>query len=305
MKLNLRSVDLNLLPVFAAVVEERQLSRAADRLGMSQPAVSAALQRLRLTVDDPLFIRQRSGLQPTPRAESLYEQVQAGLEKLVVALDPTPSFDPTIAERTFRIIAVDYLESLGVGPLMARLREESQTIGVRILPQAEGWQQWLLAAEADFAFDTQLPEDGRLAGQLVGTEELAVVARRGHPDITGALSLEQFLAAEHVVLPERERRTLPLDQILGKPGWNRRIGAHVVQYSSLLSVAGSSDLIATVPKRLAHRLAPFLSLQVLPFPVPVSPVAVYLIWPEAMAKDPAHQWFKQRLLAALPFDGCG
>lgn len=301
MKLNLRSVDLNLLPVFAAVVEEGQLSRAADRLAMSQPAVSAALQRLRLTVGDPLFTRTRAGLVPTPRAWELHEQVNAGLAVLAEALDPGQQFEPARAERTFRLVAVDYFETLILGPLMSRLRSHSDGIAVQVLPQQEGWQRLLVSAEVDFAFDTEVPEDDRLRAEPVADEQLVVVARHQHPVIRGELSLEMFLAAEHVVLPLRERRTLPLDQLLGRPGWKRRVGAQVVQYSNLLAVAGASDLVATVPLRLAQRYAASLELQVLDFPVPVPRIPIYLIWPRALEPDLAHDWFRMFLKASMPF----
>ena len=299
MKLNLRAIDLNLLPVFLAVVEEGQLSRAALRLGMSQPAVSAALQRLRLTVDDPLFTRSRSGLSPTPRARELYQQVSDGLQLLAQALDPSQRFDPATSQRTFRVLAPDYFETLVLGPLMTRLRQSSPGICVQVLPQQDGWSRQLVDGEVDFAIDNLLPADERLEAQPAMEETLAVVARQDHPSIHGSLSLEDFLAAEHVVLPLRERQILTLDQILGKPGWRRRIGAQVVQYGNLLSVAGTSDLIATVPLRMARMLAPTFGLQVLPFPVPVPAVTVYLIWPRALERDAAHGWFRTLLLQHL------
>lgn len=301
MKLNFRSVDLNLLPVFAAVVEEGQLSRAADRLGMSQPAVSAALQRLRLTVGDPLFTRSRSGLNPTPRARELYEQVSNGLGALADALEPGQAFDPSRSGRTFRIVAIDYFESLVLGPVISALREHSAGMGIQILPQLDNWSALLTSAEADLAFDTRRPADERLTAEQVAEESLVVVARRDHPYIRGELTLDDYLSAEHVVLPEREQRTLPLDLILGRPGWQRRIGARVVQYSNPLWVAASSDLIATVPLRLAERLADTLQLQILPFPTETPTVPIFLIWPVALDKDRAHQWFRGFLKDNLPF----
>lgn len=299
MKLNLRAIDLNLLPIFVAVVEEGQLSRAAQRLGMSQPAVSAALQRLRLTVDDPLFTRSRSGLSPTPRARDLYRDVSAHIQQVAEALDPSQCFDPLTSDRILRLIAPDYFEFLVLGPLMARLRHASPTMGIQVLPPQDSWNRQLLDGEADFAIDTQLPSDDRLEAKPVMEESLTVVARRDHPTIQGTLSLEEFLAAEHVVLPLRERQVLPLDQILGRPGWRRKVGAQVVQYGNLLSVAGASDLIATVPKRMAQKLAPTFGLQLLRFPVSVPPVVIYLIWPTVLARDPAHKWFKDLLEAHL------
>lgn len=299
MKLNLRSIDLNLLPVFTAVVEEGQLSRAAERLGMSQPAVSAALQRLRLTTGDALFIRNRSGLSPTPRAKELYRQISQGLEILGAALDPGQGFEPATSERHFRLLAVDYFESLMLGRLLGHLREHSHSVGVEVLPLADGWQQRLLNAEADFALDTEMPEDSRVMATVVAEERLAVVARQGHPQIRGKLTLENYLHAEHVVLPLRERRILPLDQILGKPGWRRRIGAHVSQFGNLLAVASQTDLIATVPLRMAQAQAATLKLQLLDFPVAVPAVPIYLIWPKALEADAAHRWFRALLQETL------
>ncbi|RLT99229.1 LysR family transcriptional regulator [Ketobacter sp.] len=291
MKLNLRAVDLNLLPIFVAVVEAGKLSLAADRLGMSQPAVSAALQRLRLTVQAPLFTRSRSGLSPTPRALELYTAVSTHLQNVAQALDPAHCFDPATSERAFQLLAPDFLEFLVLGHLMRNLREVSAHISVRMQPQQEDWQRQLLDGKADFAIDSQLPGDDRLEAEVVMEETLAVVARLDHPRIQGSLSLEAFLAAEHVVLPARERQVLPLDQILGKPGWRRRVGAQVVSYGNLLPVAAGSDLIATVPLRMAQVLAPTLGLQVLPFPVAVPAIPVYLLWPRALQQDPAHRWF--------------
>jgi DNA-binding transcriptional LysR family regulator len=299
MKLNLRSIDLNLLPVFVAIVEEGQLSRAAQRLGMSQPAVSAALQRLRVTLADVLFTRSSKGLTPTPHARELYAQIQSGLQILAEALDSGQRFEPRSSDRQFSIAAVDYFESMMLGPLLSLLRDHGEGLGVRVEPQHGDWLRRVLDAEVDFGLDTQMPEDDRLGAEAVSEEALTVVARRGHPNIQGSVSLAQFLDASHVVLPLLERRVLPLDQILGRPGWRRRIGAQVSQYANLLSVASSTDLIATVPLRLANSLADHLSLQVLPFPVPVPPVIIYLIWPKALERDPAHQWFRRVLTKSL------
>ncbi len=299
MKLNLRSVDLNLLPIFVAVVEAGQLSRAADQLGMSQPAVSAALQRLRLTVDDPLFTRTRAGLVPTPRARELYQHIGGNLQALAQAMDPGLQFDPAASDRTFRLIAVDYFEMLMVGPLVSQLRQFSDALTVQVQAQMPGWSRQLLAGEVDFALDTEMVEDDRLQAEVVTHETLAVVARSTHPSLGKQLSLEDFLGAEHAVLPAREQRVLPLDQILGRPGWRRRVGAQVSQYSSLLAVVAGSDLIATVPERLAQRYAHAYGVKVLPFPVAVPPVPIYLIWPRALDQDRAHAWMLTQLRTAF------
>ena len=129
-------------------------------------------------------------------------------------------------------------------------------------------------------------------------EELVVVARNGHPTLKRQCSKAQFLQAEHVVLPDRNRR-LPLDQILNAPGWQRRTGARVTQFASMLAAAAGSDMIATAPKRLASHYADAMKLQVMPFPVPVPPVPIYLLWSAAQDQDPAHQWLREQLTATL------
>jgi DNA-binding transcriptional LysR family regulator len=149
-------------------------------------------------------------------------------------------------------------------------------------------------AHADLAVDSFVPEDSRLHRKVLLEENLVVVARRGHPQIQGRCSKSRFLQAEHVVLPERHRR-LPLDLILNAPGWQRRAGAKVTQFASMLAVSARSDMIATVPERLAHQYADALELQVLPFPVAVPPVPVYMLWSSALDRDPAHRWLRQQL----------
>lgn len=299
MKLNIRALDLNLLPVFVAVVEEGKLSRAAERLSMSQPAVSAALKRLRLTVGDPLFSRTRAGMVPTPRAQQLYQQVSVGLDQLVNAVDPHQEFLPADSHRTFRLAVADYFEAQILGELIHRVRQQSQDIRVFSEGLSSGWLRRLVHGEVDIALDTHPVEDERILACVACHERLRVVARKGHPRISGTLDLETFLQLEHVVLPPRQSNVLPLEQLLGCPGWQRKIGAQVGRYLNLLTVAGETDMIATVPDRLAHIMAGQHKLQILPFPVPADPVPIYMLWPRVMDTDPAHHWFRQTLAEVI------
>ena len=299
MNLNLRSVDLNLLPVFLAVMEEGQLSRAAERLGMSQPAVSSALKRLRLTVGYELFSRSRTGLCPTPEARRLYESVADGLEHLTTALDPNEPFDPAASDRQFRVVAHDYFDAMALGPLITTMRQFGEGMSIRVLSSSTEWTRTLVNMEADLALDSVRTEDPRLNSEIIATEQPVVVARFSHPRIQGSLGPELYREAEHVVLPEREHRVLPLEKFLGHPIWARRIGARVTQLTSLLVVASTSDLIATVPLRMAQRLAPMMGLQILPFPMDVAEIPVYAIWPRVLDQDQAHQWFREQLRQQL------
>lgn len=298
MKLNLRSVDLNLLPVFDAIMEAGQLSRAAETLGMSQPAISAALQRLRHTLGDPLFVRTHQGMLPTPRARELHGQLSQQLAAMRDTLDPANRFTPATSQRRFRVLSNDYFELVVLPSLLARLRQEAPEVVVEVVLAADDMPQKLVTAEADVAVDAFAPENDRLRRQVLLEERLAVVARKQHPVLKGHCSKQQFLEAEHVVLPARNRR-LPLDQILNEPGWQRRTGAQVTQFTSLLTTCSGSDLIATVPERLARQYAEALGLQTLPFPAEVPALPVYLLWSPVMDRDPAQQWFREHLLASV------
>lgn len=298
MKLNLRSVDLNLLPVFAAITEAGQLSRAAEQLGMSQPAISAALQRLRHTLGDDLFVRTRQGMEPTPRARELYEQLAPQLDGLRNTLDPHSRFDPATSQRHFRLISLDYFEMVLLPPLLTRIRRQAPEVIVEIVPPSDDMGTTLSKAQADLAIDAFIQEDDRLQREVLMNEQLVVVARQGHPQLQGKCSKRQFLDAEHVVLPDRNRR-LPLDQILNAPGWQRRTGARVTQFAGLLATAAGSDMIATAPERMARQYASLLGLQILAFPVPVPPVPLYMAWSPTLSRDPAHRWLRQQLADTL------
>ena len=298
MKLNLRSIDLNLLPVFAAIMEAGQLSRAAAQLGMSQPAISAALQRLRHTLDDDLFVRTRQGMEPTPRARELHLLLAPQLASLGDVLDPGNRFDPVSSQRHFRLLSADYFEMVMLPPLLQRIRHRAPNVVLEIAPAGDNMAEMLHKAHADLAVDAFVQEDSRLHREVLVEENLVVVARRGHPLFKGRCSKSRFLEAEHVVLPDRNRR-LPLDQILNAPGWQRRTGARVTQFASMLAVCARSDMIATVPERLARHYAKALQLQVLPFPVSIPPVPIYMLWAEAQERDPAHRWPRQQLTDSL------
>ncbi|MCH8497432.1 MAG: LysR family transcriptional regulator [Marinobacter sp.] len=298
MKLNLRSVDLNLLPVFDAIMEAGQLTRAADNLGMSQPALSAALQRLRHTLGDPLFIRTRQGMLPTPRAQELHLRLNKQLADLRDTLDPANSFVPATSQRRFIVLSNDHFELVVLPSLLSRLKAEAPHVVVEVTLADDSMPEKLYTTQADLAVDAFATECGQMNRHVLMEERLVVVARKDHPTMHGHCSKQQFLDAEHVVLPDRNRR-LPLDQILNEPGWQRRTGARVTQFASMLATCSRSDLIATVPERVARQFANALGLQTMPFPANIPPLPIYLVWSPALENDPAHRWFRHHLMASV------
>jgi DNA-binding transcriptional LysR family regulator len=295
MKLNLRSIDLNLLPVFEAVMETRQYSKAAKRLAMSQPAMSAAVQRLRDTLSDPLFVRTSKGIVPTPKAELLYQDIQGGLSQLRQGLSQQRGFNPKSQSHSFRILSGDYFEFVLLPPLIGAVESDALQVRFNLKPIFDDSAKQLIHAQADVMLDAFPVADERIHCEVVTQETLVVVARKNHPRIKNSISMSDFLSATHAVLPNRGP-LLPLDKILAKPlQQERKIGVQVTQYISLLAAVANSNYIATAPKQLATRYAGALGLNVYDFPMPVPPVPIYMMWSKAFDHDPANQWLLKQL----------
>lgn len=299
MKLNLRSIDLNLLPVFEAVMETHQYSKAAERLAMSQPAKSAAVQRLRDTLNDPLFVRTSKGVVPTPKAELLYQDIQGGLSLLRQGLSQQRGFDPKAQPHNFRILSGDYFEFVLLPQLIGAVEQSALQIRFNLNPIFEDSAKQLIHAQADVMLDAFPVDDERIHCEVVAHETLMVVAKKNHSWIRNTITLEDFLNASHAVLPNRGR-LLPLDKILNTPlTQKRKIGVQVTQYISLLAAVANSEYIATVPKHLATRYADALGLEVYDFPIPVPPVPIYMMWSKAFDHDPANHWLLEQLRAVI------
>ncbi|MGK0249767.1 MAG: DNA-binding transcriptional LysR family regulator [Oleispira sp.] len=295
MKLNLRSIDLNLLPIFEAVMETRQYSKAAERLAMSQPAMSAAVKRLRDTLDDPLFVRTSKGVVPTPKAEMLYQDICGALTQLRQGLSMQKGFDPSAQPHSFRILSSDYFEFVLLPQLIETVEQDALQIRFDLKPILEDSTKQLIHAQADVMLDAFPIEDDRLHCEVVTEETLVVVARKQHRWLKHPITVQDFFNATHAVLPNRGR-LLPLDKILDTPHMQKRkVGVQVTQYISLLAAVANSEYIATVPLHLAERYADALGLAVYDFPIDVPPIPIYMMWSKAFDHDPANKWLLAQL----------
>lgn len=299
MKLNLRSIDLNLLPIFEAVMETRQYSKAAERLSMSQPAMSAAVQRLRNSLDDPLFVRTNKGLIPTPKADMLYQDIRAALTQLRQGLSIQKGFDPSAQPHSFRILSSDYFEFVLLPQLIETIEQDGLKIRFNLEPILVDSTKQLIHAQADVMLDPFPVEDDRIHCEVVAEETLKVVAKKQHPWINHPITIQDFFNATHAVLPNRGR-LLPLDRILNTAQMHKRkIGVQVTQYISLLAAVTNSEYIATVPKHLAERYADGLGLAIYDFPLDVPPIPIYMMWSKALDHDPANRWLLDQLRAVI------
>ncbi len=292
MKLNLRAVDLNLLTVFEALLRERNMSRVAEQLGMSQPAVSAALQRLRLTMKDELFVRSRSGMQPTPRALAAQPAVAEALSLIAEALTVEQQFDPATASREFAVLADGSLEITELGSVLHALQAAGPALRLRNeVLERQDVGQVLARLDYDAVIDFVRVESDKICAAPLGEQELVVIARVGHPRINTELSAAQYFAEGHILLRQRSRYRSQLELALGGERLRRRVDVQVQHFAAMPAVVSQTESLATMPRRLAEQFAAVYPIQVLPFPLSQLAVPIWLMWPASLGGDAGHRWF--------------
>jgi DNA-binding transcriptional LysR family regulator len=303
--MNIQAMDLNLLVAFEALIEERSVSRAALRIGLSQPAMSNALSRLRAAFGDPLFERRGQGMAPTPRAEQAAAAVRAGLVLLREALGSEPAFVPAQSSRTFRIALTDHAEWVLWPKLLARIRRAAPDLRLHIrrleslfvAPEAELRSGALDAAVSLFSESRSSDPGTRL--ESLRAEPHVVALRKGHSLLRHPLTLERYAAADHVGVIYRAEAWGLIDQELGVRGFRRKLKLAVPHFLSALDAVASSDLIATLPRDLVRREGRRRGIASRPVPYPFPPVALRLAWHARSQNDPGVTWFLEQIRASL------
>ncbi|WP_160006071.1 LysR substrate-binding domain-containing protein [Rhizobium sp. 18055] len=285
--------DLNLLPVFLALMEERNVTRAAARLGITQPAMSNALSRLRDTMRDPLFVRERYGMKPTQMAEELEPVVAAALASIDAIILGQQTFDPARAERLFTIAPNGYVEFVLMPVLVARLREQAPGIKLRLTPFGNDLAETgAMSGGTDIVLGRIVDPPDNMVVQHLMDEGLACVVRAGHPDIHDRISREQYEQMRHVnVLPPGRMRA-GLFQALGHQGLKREVAVSVTHFLAVPEMIAVTDYCATLPTLICRRLANDARLKVLPAPTDLGTFPVEMAWHVRHRNDPAHRWLR-------------
>jgi DNA-binding transcriptional LysR family regulator len=292
--INLRAVDLNLLPVFEAVYEERNMTRAANRLAMSQPAVSNAVARLRGALGDELFVPGRRGAAVTPIAEEVYPRVKAALDAVRHGLGETREFVPKESDRRFSI-GTHYAAGLAFGKAVADwLEHAAPRLSWRFvqIDQRESGIAGLRDGRLDFLIDHAAPASRDLQGAVLFSDELVVVASARHPRIGTTLSRKEFLAERHIVHCSF-RLPGSLVQIEGALG-DRALDVAIEAREPLelpLAVAGT-HFIAVCNRRIAEPWVRLLKLKLLPLPFRAPPIKGHLVWHASRQRDAGHKWVR-------------
>ncbi len=250
---HLQGLDLNLLVALDALIAERSVTRAAERLGLSQPAVSHTLARLRKALGDPLLVRAPRGMELTPRAQSIAAPLARALSDIAAAVRPPGSFHPARAKRRFRIATDDYLGRLLLPKLLARLWQEGPGIDVEVAVAGPRSGHQLADGLVD-AVIAPAGVIGRLPGaytQHLFDERFASLSRIGHPAIRRRLTLDAFVALPHVLVAPGGRPGSIVDTALAKLGLRRRVAVIIPHFLAALPIVRQSDAIVTIGRRLA------------------------------------------------------
>jgi DNA-binding transcriptional LysR family regulator len=285
--------DLNLMPVFLALMDERNVTRAAERLGITQPALSNALNRLRDTLRDPLFIRERYGMRPTQLAEEMAPVVRTALAQFDELILGQQQFDPAEASRLFTLAPNSYAEFVLMPEVVARLRQRADGIKLRLIPFGSD-----LAETGAVSGSTEMvigritdPPDNIVVQHLMD-DGLACVVRAGHPDIGDSISKEQYERLKHVnVLPPGRLRA-GLFQALEQRGLRREVAVSVTHFLAVPEMIAATDYCTTLPRQICRRLARDPRLKILPAPADLGTFPVEIAWHVRYRHDPAHRWLR-------------
>lgn len=294
--MNINGLDLNLLVAFEALLDERHVGHAAKRIGLSQPAFSSALNRLRSSFDDPLFIRTAQGMLPTARAEQLGGAIRSALSLLRQTLGSPRTFDPGISEHRFRVAMSDDVElrlvpsfarSLSTGSLQVQTRRLD---GIFTIPETD-----LRSGALDLAVG-YFPDARSLSHSFVletlAHERNVVIARRRHPAFRQRLTLPRLAELNQAAVIYRSEPWGLIDNELAARGFRRRLGLALPHCLSVLHAVASSDLVACVQESVAYAFGPSLGLVVRPEPIGLPPFVLRMAWHRDRTGDPAQQWLR-------------
>jgi DNA-binding transcriptional LysR family regulator len=292
----LGAIDLNLLVVFDAVMQERNVTRAGQRLGLSQPAMSHALTRLRHMLKDDLFVRSPKGMLPTPRAEQLALPVRSALDGLQHSLEPT-QFVPSNATRSFRIAVDNYSAVVLVGQLAGRIIKVAPGVTLEFHPSGTlNILDLLDRGELDLAIGS-FPEPGERFSRLSLLQDgFVALLRKDHPATgTRELSMENFAALSHLVISSVPYATDFVDKALARRRLTRRIQLRA-PFLSAVRILGASDMVSVLQRRIAEELVRYRPLVIRSLPHSSPTLETAMIWPRWLDNQPAHRWLRETVM---------
>lgn len=291
-----KHLDIYLLRCLRAFVEEAHVTKAAERMDSTQPAMSAVLRRLREMFNDPLLVRTEKGMVPTERARELADSLRTALDIIDRALATDQAFNPATAQMSFEVAASESVSFMLMPRLISAVRSAAPGVQLRVrIPDLQRARQSLEEGEIDLllSFTRTAPEGLRSSGLLV--QKLTVIAARSHP-VEGELTLDDFLRwphAYHRLGRGGSSVEAAVDAALQQAGRQRTLGVWMPSSISVPAVVSRTDYLATVPEAIARDFAPLLGLKLLAPPLPLEDVRIGMYWHDRMHQNPPHKWLRQ------------
>ena len=298
--MHISRVDLNLLVVLDTIYTEGGITKAAEKLHLTQPAISHALARLRDLFNDPLFERQGHRMVPTALTKRLIDPLRGSLQSIGSLLNDTQSFEPASASKRFVIGLRDFMESTVMPPLMRALAAEAPGIEVSsVRANRRSLESELAAGTLDMAIDVLLPLSDAVKVKRISVDGMAVVARKGHPAIDGAIDLDTYLAQRHILVTSRRQGPGFEDIELRRMGVQRQVALRCQFYFAACRTVSQTDLVLTMPESYAHMANRQFGNQVMAFPAPLSSMDAYMYWHASAENDAANRWLRCVLTRCL------
>lgn len=292
--MDIKDLDLNLLVVFNQLLMDRSVSAAADKLGLSQPAVSNALRRLRTLLNDELFLRTSRGMEPTPYAQQLAEPIAYALGTIQTTLSQRTTFNPATSTRRFILAMTDLGEIELLPTLMDRLEEVAPGVTVStVRNNAENLRDDMEAGNVDLAIGLIPQLKSNFFQQRLLIQRYVCLFRRGHALDKPKVSRKEFYNADHVVVVSAGTGHAKMDEIIESAEEKRRVRLLVPHFIAVGHILASTDMIATVPERYAYRCAEPFGLRYVDHPVALPQIGINLFWHARFHKEPGIQWLRQ------------
>jgi LysR family nod box-dependent transcriptional activator len=292
--MRLDGFDLNLLIAFDALVDERSVTKAAQRLNMTQSAMSASLKRLREALGDPILAQHGKAMTPTPHALALAPDVSAAIAGLRRLIQPSTRFDPAASSRVFRIAASDYIAAILLAPLLKRLEHEAPTIRLDIALPTDSTSDRLAKGEFDLLLTPEEFLEPKHPSELLFEERYVVVGCRNNPLLTSPFTTEAFAAAGHVAVRIDGRNTY-IENELNRLGLERRVEVHAPSFILAPWLLPGTRRIALMHERLARLMAPTIGLRIVPLPFKVSAMREMMQFHSARRTEEGLKWLREQL----------
>ena len=289
------TLDLKLLAIIDDLYKTRSVSHTAENLGLNQPAVSMSLARLRRHFNDPLFVKTPRGMEPTAHTEEIIGELRHAYELVRAAVEHREAFEPATSTRVFRVSATDLGQVVVLPRLMQRLQERAPGVIVDYTNFSDRTPRDLESGNTDLAVGFIPPLKTGFHRQKLFTERFVCVVRAGHPRIRKHLTLEAFQQELHLAVKTPGTGHRILEQTLERQHIERRVGLRVPNYLGAATLIASTDLLVTVPERLAGIISSLIKARTFPTPFEIPPYFVMQYWHARADKDPGNRWLRAML----------